>query len=110
MLKNGTLIKFSSFGNSYKGFIIGVCSYDNLEENNAYVVRYVWVNYDEMPRKPYTIVRFDAVELVMDFPEDFQVGGHWSATPQDRCDEWLLVKTETCLFIVPNCAKVNHDD
>jgi hypothetical protein len=91
-LKNGTLVTYTSMGSRYHGFIIGTCSYDGAESDNAYVVRYVWPPDGEQPRRPFAIVKLGAVELVKKFSEDFSVGGHWSRTPDDRCDEWTLEK------------------
>jgi len=101
--QKGTLLKFSSGGSTYTGFVIGTCSYDNAGEDNAYVIRYVFV--DESPRKPYTIVAMDEVELVRKFPANFHVGGDWSATPEDRCKEWKLLKDKH-LLVVPCESKM----
>jgi hypothetical protein len=102
-MKNGTLVRFNSWGSTYNGFIVGECSYDNCGENNGYVVRYVWRINDEAPRKPYTIVDKESVKPVEEFPEDFLVGDHWSKTPADRCTEWELKKDESTnyLMVVP---------
>jgi ribosomal protein L36 len=35
------------------------------------------------------------------FPNDFSVAGHWGASPDDRCEEWELVKRDGRLFVVP---------
>lgn len=100
-LPNGTLVSFYSGGSGYTGFIIGTCSYDNAGPDNAYVVRYVWKEEDDSPRKPYSIVAMKDTELVDNFPESFVVGGHWSATPEDRCDEWVLKWEDGRLMIIP---------
>lgn len=91
----GTLITFGSRGDTYTGFIIGRCCYDGLledvdQEFNAYVVRYTVKKDDEVPKKPYTIVDRNIVEPITEYPEDFSVMGHWSATPKDRVVEWVL--------------------
>jgi hypothetical protein len=101
--KNGTLLTWHSFGDTYYGFVIGTCSYDNHGEDNAYVMRYVFKDISNGPRRPYAIVDINAVELVKDWPEDFFVTDHWSRTPPDRCDEWSLSKDENTghFLIVP---------
>jgi hypothetical protein len=101
--KNGTLLTWHSWGNTYYGFVIGTCSYDNHDEDNAYVMRYVFSEDSEVPRRPYAIVEMDGVELVADWPEDFVVGGHWSRTPEDRCEQWALSKSKKTghLLIIP---------
>jgi hypothetical protein len=100
MFERGTLVRFHSGSSEYVGFVIGTCSYDNGGPDNAYVVRYVFTG--SPPHKPYTIVAADAVEVVADFPENFNVGGHWSATPKDRADEWVLKRESGRILVVPN--------
>ena len=94
LLKKGTLVEFHSWGNTYRGFIVGTCCYDLYGEDNGYVVRYVWRKQDDAPRKPYTIVGVKRVEPIKDFPEDFYIGDHYSATPDDRCNDWGWVRDE----------------
>ena len=91
-LKNGTVIEAGDVW----GVIIGTCSYDNNGPDNAYVVRYVWGEKawePRRPRRPYAIIEMKNVSLVdaEEFPEDFYIGGPWSSTPEDRCDEWERV-------------------
>jgi hypothetical protein len=104
VFQNGTLISFSSIGNSYKGFIVGTCSYDNAGEDNAYVVRYVFPEDGESPRKPYTIVEMRLASAVVDFPDNFFVAGNWSASPVDRCPAWKLNREGKYLFVVPDMS------
>ena len=89
----GTVVAFSSMGISYNGFIIGTCSYDNAGSDNAYVIRYIAAADGDQPRKPYTIVDKTRVSPVLEYQEAFLVAGHWSATPDDRCDEWEIKTT-----------------
>lgn len=107
-LKNGTLVEFHSGGNTYFGLVIGTCSYDNLSEDNAYAIRYVWIDNYLTPRRPYTIAAMDSVRTVKEFPEDFYIGAGWQCTPDDRCDEWIRVidpQTENILIIPVAKAK-----
>src|ERR1043166_621111 len=89
-LPRGTLVRWHSLGSTYRGFIIGTCSYDLAGDDNAYVVRYVWRGGDDGPASPYAVVAIDAVELADDWLKGrmFVVGGNWSATPADRCEQW----------------------
>lgn len=105
MLKNGTLVSFSSGGSTYTGFIVGICSYDNAGPPNAYAVRYIYNPEGDEPRKPYTIVDIERIQTVQNFTGDFTVAGHWSATPDDRCSEWKIEKKDGLLFVLPTEIK-----
>ena len=98
----GTLLHWWSGGNPYYGMVVGTCSYDNCGEDNAYVMRYVMKEHDP-PRRPYAIVDMKSVEAVGEWPEDFYISGHWSASPDDRCEEWVVKKDDATglLMIVP---------
>ncbi len=103
LLDKGTLIVFNSGGSTYTGVIIGTCSYDLAGPDNAYVVRYVWPEDGDVPRKPYTIADASQVYLVTKFPEDFTIGGGYSATPDDRLkneEEWMVEKQPIGLKLV----------
>ena len=99
---NGTLVEFTSATNVYTGMIVGACSYDNAGTINGYLVRYVVKHEDSVPQKPYTVVDKDVVKPIEDWPEDFFVCGGWSASPDDRCESWKLVKENGLLMVVPN--------
>ncbi len=101
MYERGTLLTWSSGGSTYTGFVVGTCSYDNCGEDNAYVMRYVIKEGNDPPRHPFAIARMDWVKPVKEFPEDFSIGDHWSATPDDRCEEWKVEERGDLLFIVP---------
>ena len=110
LFQNGTLLQWSSMGNSYTGFVVGICSYDNCGEDNAYVIRYVTRKDDgavAIPHHPFAITSIERVELVTDWDEDFNVCGHWSATPDDRCELWELTvdKATGNLMITPQKGK-----
>ena len=107
MFDLGTLVTFCSGGSRYTGFVIGTCSYDGCSEPNAYVVRYIWKVEEDEPRKPYTIADAKGVELVTEYTDDFFVGGHWSATPDDRCTQWKLKREKGLLRIVPKITRAS---
>lgn len=99
--KNGTLLTWHSGGSTYYGFVVGTCSYDNCGKDNAYVARYVFKDNFDAPRHPYTVVDMTVVELVKDWPDKFYIGGHWSRSPEDRCDEWNLQYEDGKIMILP---------
>lgn len=98
-MQNGTLVTYSSHGSTYYGFIVGPCDYDGMGSVNAYAIRYV-MKQDESPRRPYTIVAADQLRLVTEFPEDFFMAGHWSATPNDRTEIWDLKREQDRILVV----------
>ena len=113
MFPNGTLVKWNSWGNTYRGMIVGTCSYDNCGKDNAYVCRYVWKPDYETPRHPFAIVDMKAVEVYGkdddEWPEDFYIGDHWSRTPPDRCKEWERVKQNDGSYLIVPIQKKEEE-